>query len=160
MIHHERAIEKPTLAQLIERWENAARVMDAMDPHERERHFNMRDWGVRTPCGTVACLAGHCSLDPWFIEQGFAGEFSSFDGNLKPKSTPQLTHYDGEYLNFHDAVHRFFTNQEVASQKGTFIFYPDGGYHPWERVRQNVASYIHYLKNHARGIPPDELIGA
>jgi len=50
----------------LERWEQALCVLDGLTPHERENHFNMGTWGRRTECGTNACLAGHCSLNPWF----------------------------------------------------------------------------------------------
>lgn len=50
----------------VESWEQALRVLQQMTPHERKNHFDMRSWGHRTDCGTVACLAGHCYLDPWF----------------------------------------------------------------------------------------------
>lgn len=66
----------PTQADYIERWEQALRVLTKMTKHERERHFNMSHWGERTECGTVACLAGHCSLDPWFRERGFRSYFA------------------------------------------------------------------------------------
>lgn len=59
----------------VERWEQALRVLESMTEHEREKHFDMSDWGKKTDCGTVACLAGHCSLDPWFIARGFVSQF-------------------------------------------------------------------------------------
>jgi hypothetical protein len=68
-------ISEPTQADYIERWEQALRVLESMTEHEREKHFDMDSWGVQTPCGTVACLAGHCSLDPWFRARGFASNF-------------------------------------------------------------------------------------
>lgn len=67
------------IVDAIARWENAARVMDAMDDHTRTKHFNMAFWGKRTHCGTVACLAGHCGFDPWFREHGMAAEFLDQD---------------------------------------------------------------------------------
>jgi hypothetical protein len=36
----------------------------------------MGDFGRKTECGTVACAAGYCSLDPWFRRRGYTGEFS------------------------------------------------------------------------------------
>lgn len=58
-------------AELIERWENAERVLVNMPEHERKEHWCMSAWGTQTPCGTIACAAGHCGMDPWFIERGF-----------------------------------------------------------------------------------------
>jgi hypothetical protein len=57
--------------ELIERWSNAGRVLECMPEHDRQRHWNMATWGEITDCGTAACAAGHCGLDPWFIEHGF-----------------------------------------------------------------------------------------
>ena len=59
----------------IARWENVLRVLRALTPHERRRHWNMNWWGNKTECGTVACAAGHCGLDPWFRRRGFKLEF-------------------------------------------------------------------------------------
>jgi hypothetical protein len=59
-----------TLDEQIERFERAVRVMQIMKPHVRAKHFKMSEWGSRTKCGTVACAAGHCALDPWFRKQG------------------------------------------------------------------------------------------
>lgn len=60
-----------TKAQQIERWENVERVLKSLSPHERRKHWDMRNWGVKTECGTVACAAGHCGMDPWFRRRGF-----------------------------------------------------------------------------------------
>lgn len=63
-----------------ESWEHALLVLQRMDPHERERHFDMTSWGFLAPCGTVACLVGHCSLDSWFHEhRTFRGVFTEFN---------------------------------------------------------------------------------
>jgi hypothetical protein len=60
-----------TPKQKIERWENVLRVLKGLSPHERQKHWSMSDWVVKTECGTVACAAGHCGLDPWFRRRGF-----------------------------------------------------------------------------------------
>lgn len=62
-------------APFVERWEHALQVLLDMPPHQRETHLDMELWGVLTPCGTVACLGGHCSLNPWFRAQGFTSVF-------------------------------------------------------------------------------------
>jgi hypothetical protein len=59
----------------IERWENAVRILKSLTPHQRKEHFDMSHWGAKTPCGTVACAAGHCGLDPWFRKRGFKMDF-------------------------------------------------------------------------------------
>lgn len=61
--------------ELIERWQNVDRVLDAMPEHERQKHWDMGVWGEKTDCGTVACAAGQCGLDPWFRERGFKLDF-------------------------------------------------------------------------------------
>jgi hypothetical protein len=81
--------EQVTQGQYIERWEQALRVLESMDEHEREKHFDMSMWGARTSCGTVACVAGHCSFDPWFREHGFSGKFDEDHDVLRfPQAQP------------------------------------------------------------------------
>lgn len=60
-----------TLDQKIERWEQAARVLRELTPHEKNKHFNMDFWAKSTPCGMVACAAGHCAMDAWFKRRKF-----------------------------------------------------------------------------------------
>lgn len=57
--------------ELIERWSNAGRVLQAMPAHEREHHWDMGKWGLKTDCGTIVCAAGACGLDAWFRDRGF-----------------------------------------------------------------------------------------
>lgn len=66
----------------IARWENVLRVLRKLTPHERRRHWQMNTFGEKTECGTVACAAGHCGLDPWFRRRGFKMNFTThkFDG--------------------------------------------------------------------------------
>lgn len=59
-------------AEQVERWTQCQRVLEALPEHERQHHWNMAKWGVKTACGTVCCAAGHCALDSWFNTQGFA----------------------------------------------------------------------------------------
>jgi len=54
------------LRQRIERWENVLRVLKGLTPHQRRKHWSMRFYVKQTECGTIACAAGHCGLDPWF----------------------------------------------------------------------------------------------
>lgn len=55
----------------IERWQNVLRVLESLPEHERTKHWDMSTWGQKSECGTVACAAGHCGMDPWFRSQGF-----------------------------------------------------------------------------------------
>ena len=65
------ATKTTTHKQLIERWQNVLRVLRALTPHQRRKHFAMNSFGYQDECGTIACAAGHCSLDPWFRRRGF-----------------------------------------------------------------------------------------
>lgn len=58
-------------AYVLESWRQCLRVLQSQNAHERRTHFNMAWWGTATPCGTVACIGGHCALDKWF--QGHRG---------------------------------------------------------------------------------------
>jgi hypothetical protein len=64
-----------TIDEKIARWEHVDKVLENLSPHERRKHFNLGDWGSKTECGTVACVAGHCGLDPEFRRQGFRLDF-------------------------------------------------------------------------------------
>lgn len=67
----------------LEIWENALRVLLAMDEHTRTHHFNMHTWLSERECGTVGCIAGHCALDPWFQKKyDFRPEKSSYNGRI------------------------------------------------------------------------------
>jgi hypothetical protein len=80
---------------LIERWTNAARVLDAMPAHERRKHWNMATWGEKTDCGTVACAAGHCGLDPWFRRRGFRLDFNKDQSNAKISDVSAFFGFEG-----------------------------------------------------------------
>jgi hypothetical protein len=64
--------EDASKKQQLARWENVLRVLRGLTPHERRKHWDMSYWGRPTECGTIACAAGHCALDPWFRKRGFA----------------------------------------------------------------------------------------
>lgn len=84
-----------TQAQKIARWENVLRVLQALTPHQRRKHWDMSNWGVKTDCGTVACAAGHCSLDPWFRRRGFKGKLVVVDRWYGSSDEPELRFDDG-----------------------------------------------------------------
>ena len=60
--------------RLVERWENVLRVLRALTPHQRKKHWDMQTYGEVTECGTIACAAGHCAFDPWFRRRGFSAK--------------------------------------------------------------------------------------
>jgi hypothetical protein len=64
-----------SMDEKIERWEHADLTLKNLSPHEKRKHFDLGDWGTKGPCGTVACVAGHCGMDPWFRRRGFKLDF-------------------------------------------------------------------------------------
>lgn len=52
-----------TQADFIERWEQALRVLQGVQPET----LRMFSWAT--------CLAGRCGRDPWFRERGFIAEY-------------------------------------------------------------------------------------
>jgi hypothetical protein len=76
----------------LERWENVLRVLRALTPHERKKHFQMDYWGKKTDCGTIGCAAGFCGLDPWFRRRGFKMNFYKV-GEDEKEQYPGVTHF-------------------------------------------------------------------
>jgi hypothetical protein len=58
-------------AKYIERFEQLIRVLQDLPPHEKRKHFNIREWAEQTDCGTTCCAAGFAGLDSWFRRRGF-----------------------------------------------------------------------------------------
>jgi hypothetical protein len=81
--------KQPTTKEKIQRLKQALRVMTSMSAHVRKHHFDMSYWGQKTSCGTVACLAGHCGLDPWFRRKGFKMDFKE-DRNEEWEGNTQI----------------------------------------------------------------------
>lgn len=106
------------LNEQIERWENCGRVLYAMPQHERERHWDMGNWGRLTECGTIACAAGHCGLDPWFRERGFKMDFVG--GSAEISSVAEFFGTEGSRLIFLDPSPRPVETvlQEVRTYTG------------------------------------------
>lgn len=119
-----------TQAEKIERWRNVLRVLLSLSPHERQRHFTMNTWGELTPCGTVACAAGHCGMDPWFRSQGFI---------MDPHSDLSFT-----------TLFPSTSPEEFFGQTGHYgIFIKT--YLDFQGVVEAVKDFIHYLESH-RGV--------
>lgn len=107
----------------LSRWENVLRVLRAMTPHERRKHWNMAIFGEKTECGTVACAVGHCSMDPWFRRRGFAGKFR-FATNLDGTPDSELVFKeDGMWLSYQ--VPKFFGPSEADVNRSQNIFMDD-----------------------------------
>jgi len=112
-----------SLDQERERWKNALRVLEAMDEHARISHFYMGDWINFNECGTVGCIAGHCSLDPWFHEQGFEAIVKT-----QLHKGREITVFE----RFTVADTRFFP-------RGNGVFYSG---HSWQEAVTNVKALI------------------
>lgn len=119
--------------ELVERWNNVERVLSAMPEHERQHHWDMGTWGEVNDCGTIACAAGHCGLDPWFRDRGFTLNFRDGDAHIS-------------------SVEGFFGL--VGSQR----IFLDTKKRPVETVIQEVHEYVNELRKldaivSAPGIP-------
>lgn len=122
--------EDATQAQKVERWENVARVLKNLSPHERRQHWSMRTWGEKNECGTVACAAGHCGLDPYFRRRGFKLNFV-FNKDMED--------WDTDFED--DDVIEFFGSE------GTFEIFLDTNVRPVGAVIREVKAYIKHLKS-------------
>jgi hypothetical protein len=130
-----------TWEERIARWEQAARVLKELSPHAKRKHFNMSFWGEKTDCGTVACAAGHCGLDPWFRRRGFKMDFKPIDewynektDTIEPGFIPEIS----------DAADFFgYTGSEM-------IFY-NGDHRSVRTVIREIKDYVKELKAKAKG---------
>lgn len=119
-----------TRVEKIERWRNVLRVLLSLSPHERQRHFAMNTWGEPTPCGTVACAAGHCGMDPWFRARGFI---------MDPRSDLCFT-----------TLFPYTTPEEFFGQTGHDRVFTQT-YLDFDGTVEAVKDFIHYLESH-RGV--------
>lgn len=118
-----------SIEQKIERWQQAIRVLKGLSPHERRKHWNMAWWGERNECGTIACAAGHCALDPWFRRRGLQMHFK----------------YKRNYW------HMYFNTTHVANffgDEGTRAIFYNGRKRSVTRVINEMREYIRFLKQH------------
>jgi len=115
-----------TKRERIARWENVLRVLRALTPHERKQHWDMGTWGHRTECGTVACAAGHCGIDPWFTKRGFQTFEDKDDTSFKSGISNDV---------------RTFFGLDGANE----IFY-DSNPRPVGKVIREVRAYIKQLQ--------------
>lgn len=120
-------------AQKIERWEQCLRVLENLPEHARLHHWNMGKWGIQTDCGTVACAAGHCALDPWFTNQGFALVWSNACMCRDCQETPHTKSASLDPASFfgHDGSEKIFWDDSAR---------------PVETVIDEVKAYIAELK--------------
>lgn len=117
---------------LIERWENCLRVLQSLTPHQRRKHWDMSKWGEVTDCGTVACAAGHCALDPWFQRRG-----------LKMTFVQKIDEWGEEHTDVkfdEDLVPVFF------GETGTLQIFYDTNRRTVSAVIKEIKDYIKRLK--------------
>jgi hypothetical protein len=109
-----------------ERLERAVAVLEAFVP-SAELQFDIRMYCAEEGCGTAACAAGLCGLDPWFQKQGFRTE-----GN------------DVVFDDSHGlwAVEKFFDLSEMVTH-GIFLL---GGYWPIRGAAVGAADVAKKLR--------------
>ena len=111
-----------SFAEKLARWQSAERVLTGLPKHVREQHWGMEHWGVQTECGTVACAAGHCGLDPWFIKRGFKLLPIKFEKLLKEE-------FGNEFDRKQDRVLQGLTKiPETLAEANPFIQHGQGAF--------------------------------
>ena len=134
-----------TFKEKLARWENARRVLRELTPHQRQKHWDMQVWGVEEDCGTIACAAGHCGMDPWFQRRGFT---------LKPASAHDVMGLDGmERIGSGEFV-RSVVPHDFFGFGSRNIFY-NIKRRPVGEVIKEITAYIKALKRN-KGIDPRE----
>jgi len=154
-------------AQRIERWENALRVLKALTPHERKRHFDMSRWGAKTACGTVACAAGYCGLDPWFRRQGFKMRLKERVIVLDQNKVDDVLDLHADSWSYYgDTIKIRVTVTDIDSVDGFFgsegaekIFWNDRK-RPVDKVIREIQSYIKKLRQEPEELVLDALMQA
>lgn len=122
-----------TPAEQLERWIQCRRVLKKLPVHERRKHWDMGTFGEKTQCGTVACAAGHCGLDPWFNKLGFILHESKYGFELCEVSS------SGRLINTDIVLQKCF------GYDGSYIF-TDGSNRSVDQVLKEVDGYIEILK--------------
>lgn len=126
--------QKLTREKLIERWENCLRVLQGLTPHQRREHWNMGVFGDKTECGTIACAAGHCGLDPWFRRRGFKMDFYE-DKDGWPVNTLQCVGDDSDV-----------DTEEFFGTSGARNIFFDSSYRSVRTVIKEVKAHIQWLR--------------
>lgn len=129
-------------AEKIERWENVLRVLNGLSEHERQHHWDMRAFGTRNACGTVACAAGHCGLDPWFRERNFQLNFL-YAGPVDENGEPTQEGMKNE-RNWNSHI------SDVA------VFFGDGSLLFYDSTPRPAMQVIHEVHEHLEALREDE----
>ena len=131
--------ENCTRAQKIERWENCLRVLRALSPHERKKHWNMGLWAEKTACGMGACAAGHCALDPWFRRRGFKVSFVLDEG-------PSEDYPNGIWSSVWAGEDGLVPTTEFFGNRGCGAVFHNGRDRQVSQVIKEVKAHIKWLK--------------
>lgn len=81
-------------AEKAERAAEIVRVLEDLTPAQRKHAFDMSTWGEKNNaesrkipgCGTAACAAGWCGLDPTFRKNGFRMRLTDYQFTVDPAS--------------------------------------------------------------------------
>lgn len=136
--------EDATSQEKLLRWDHVILVLSKLTSHQRKEHFDMGEWGRKTECGTVACAAGFCGLNPWFRHRGFVLKFYPIQHHYDEKPFYRLRTPDGE-----DIGARCI---EFFGEEGSEIFFT-----PLARsvndVIKEVKGYIKMLQEDLSNLP-------
>lgn len=130
-----------TWDEKIERWERAALVLKNLTPHEKRKHFDMATWGDKTECGTVACAAGHCGMNPWFRRRGFILKF--FRASVWDDES-------SEYISGWDSTFPQLTPTQFFGRWGTESIFHNSSPRSVSKVIKEIKQYIRDLKDDKR----------
>jgi len=93
-----------------ERLQQAKRVMEGLTEQQRSNNFDINRFASESEFGVIACIAGHCGLDPWFQAQGFETDIKDSNVNILPEDffgtmKPfYRSYYQTEHVTVDDAI--------------------------------------------------------
>lgn len=112
-----------------EKFQQIVRVMNTLNPSQ----FDIQVWHHSSNCGTVACIAGHCAMDPWFIDQGLTLVPVIQAGGMAPE-------YQGSWGL--EALSRFL---DIPMETSAWLFGPAG--RPRETVEGATKRVLQVLES-------------
>lgn len=127
--------EDLTKAERLKRWQALYDALGRLTPHERKQHWNMETWGEKTPCGTVACAAGHAGFDPKIQAMGFRSFYDTID---------EVPEGDRDQKIEFSCEPDYFFGDTMANE--VFTGYFKGGSGTWTQVRRRIKTMIGWLR--------------
>lgn len=137
-----KSFEECSQREKVARWLNVLRVLRALTPHQRRKHWNMAIFGEQTECGTVACAAGHCEADPWFRRRGFKGKYVVASGDTILVSR---TIHDIDVGSWFDADWFGYDVREFFGMTGANAIFMNDNLRPVGQVIREVRAHIKSL---------------